>query len=229
MYRGFLVQIAFVLVGGLVFLLLPLLLLRRSGLRDVRRLPVLLGFVSCLGYGYLAIETALIHDLIIFVGHPTYAVTVVIVSMLTASGLGSVFAGRVSHQKLTPLLVGALVCVIGLGLMQAFLVTGAFVTYATGLPVPLRLFLTAASLFPLGFVLGMPFPIALRLIPAAASPAVPWAWALNGWMSVVAGLVTVLISRNLGYSTALLVAVAAYTCDLALAPLLQTVGRTKDG
>ena len=55
----------------------------------------------------------------------------------------------------------------------------------------------------------------------------PWAWALNGWMSVVASLVTVILSRLYGYSQAFGVGLIAYALALALALLLPTVGRSK--
>ena len=70
--------------------------------------------------------------------------------------------------------------------------------------------LVFVALLPLGFIMGMPFPLVIRMLPGEASGIVPWAWALNGWMSVVASLVTVLISRTWGYSFAFVVALGAY-------------------
>ena len=217
LYRSIVVQVGFVLMAGVLFVFVPML--RRgptelAGLRGVG--PVLL-YVCGLGYGYLAIETVLLHELSLFVGHPTYALTLVVLAMLLFSGLGSLAAGRVPESRLLPSLRRVLAAVLGLGALQALVVPELLHTFALGLPLGVRALITFAVLAPLGFVMGMPFPLALRLLPEGAGGIVPWAWALNGWTSVVAGLATVMISRAYGYSTAFLVALGAYALSLLLA------------
>ncbi len=223
LYRSIVVQVGFVLMAGLLFVFVPML--RRgptelAGLRGVG--PVLL-YVCGLGYGYLAVETVLLHELSLFVGHPTYAVTLVVLAMLLFSGLGSLAAGRVSETRLLLTLRGVLAMVLGLGALQALVVPELLHSLALGLPVGIRALITFTVLAPLGFVMGMPFPLALRLLPERAGGIVPWAWALNGWTSVVAGLATVMLSRAYGYSAAFLVALGAYALALLLAGQLTRI------
>ena len=52
-------------------------------------------YFLCIGAGYILIEVALIQKFVLFLGHPTYALTVVIFSMLVSSGLGSYFSRRI--------------------------------------------------------------------------------------------------------------------------------------
>jgi len=113
--------------------------------------------------------------------------------------------------------------VVVLGSVQAFVVPPILSSLALGLPTAVRMGLTFVLLFPLGFVMGMPFPLALRLLRPEASGVVPWAWAINGWMSVMASLMTVVISRMYGYSTAFGVALGAYVLALALAGALPRI------
>jgi hypothetical protein len=70
----------------------------------------------------------------------------------------------------------------------------------------------------------MPFPLALRLLKPEAAGLVPWAWALNGWMSVVASIGTVFVSRLVGYDAAFAVALAAYAGAAGLSWTLARIG-----
>ena len=224
LYRSILVQFAFVGLAGALFLGVPFL---RRGPTEIRGAPgvsTILGYVACLGYGYLAVETILIHELVLFVGHPTYAVTVVVLAMLLSSGLGSLVSARISNPgRILPfvLLTG-----IALGVAQAFLVPAILKAFFLGLPVAVRLGITFVVLMPLGFVLGFPFPLAMMLVPARAGGVVPWAWALNGWMSVLASMVTVVVSRLFGYSRAFALALIAYAIAAALAGRLARLAST---
>ena len=182
-------------------------------------------YVACLGYGYLAVEVVLIHELVLFVGHPTYAITVVVLALLFMSGLGSGLVQRMATPRLERNLRLAIAAVLLLGVLQAWAVPPLLHQLALGFPIWVRLGLTFVFLAPLGFVMGMPFPLAMRILPAQASGMVPWAWALNGWMSVAASLGTVLVSRLFGYSQAFSVALAFYVLALLLVGRLARVGR----
>jgi hypothetical protein len=224
LYHTLTLQILFVLLAGLGLIIVPLMRREPTGLTQIEGLGSGLLYVSCLGYGYLAVETVLVHELILFVGHPTYAITVVVLTMLLLSGIGSVFVQRVPPERLTSTLRIVLGVVIALGAVQGWVMPSLLNTFALGLPLGVRIGLTALVLAPLGFVMGMPFPLAMRVLRPEASGMVPWAWALNGWMSVVASLGTVLISRMLGYSMAFTVALVAYVLALALCGRLADIG-----
>ncbi len=221
LYGSILVQVTFATVAGVLFLLVPYLLRGRSQLAEVSGIGTLLLYVACLGYGYLALETVLIHELVLFVGHPTYAVTLVLLAMLLSSGVGSLISERFAPDRGRQTLQRILAVVVLLGAIQAFVVPPLLHTLALGLPLGVRMTMVFVVLLPLGTLMGMPFPLAVRLIPSEHGPAVPWAWALNGWMSVVASLATVLTSRLFGYSYAMGVALLAYGLALVVASRLR--------
>jgi hypothetical protein len=228
LYISILAQIAFVVLAGFFFLLVPLLRRGPTGLNRISHVASGLAYVTCLGYGYLAVETVLIHELILFIGHPTYAVTAVIMAMLLFSGIGSVLAGKIQDDKLVKMLRLVLIAVVILGALQAWVFPKLLYHFALGLPMPVRFMITFVLLAPLGLVMGMPFPLAMRIIPESASGIIPWAWALNGWMSVAAGLSTMVISRIVGYSQAFGVALVIYALALYLVPRLTRIAPKAD-
>lgn len=223
-YHTMALQVLYVVAVGLLCVLVPAFRRERTGLVGLGGVGGGLGYVACLGYGYLAVETVLLHELVLFVGHPTYAITVVILSMLLFSGIGSNAVERFPQERLPGILTGVLAGVVVLGLLQAFVVPGMLYAWAFGLPIGWRTLLVFAVLAPLGLLMGMPFPLALRILRPEAAGLVPWAWALNGWMSVVASLGTVLVSRLVGYRAAFVVAIAAYVLAMVLAPALRRIG-----
>ena len=223
-YNTLVIQVLFVLAMGGLLLGLPMLRRSPTGLAGLSGIWAGLLYVACLGYGYLAVEVVLIHELVLFVGHPTYAITVVVLALLLMSGLGSGYIQRWQPQVLTRRLRVVLGVVLALGALQAWVVPPLLHGLALGLPIWVRLGITFLCLAPLGFVMGMPFPLAMRILPERASGIVPWAWALNGLMSVTASLGTVIISRLWGYSQAFAVALAFYVIALLLAGRLSKVG-----
>jgi hypothetical protein len=186
----------------LAFLVLPLALHRRGG-NDGRRAGIvpLLYFIA-VGFGYILVEISLIQRFVLFLGHPTYALTVVVFLLLLSSGAGSVAARRriTSGNKVLPLL-GLIVALIAfLGIVLPWLLSAA-----VGLPFALKLLASAVVLAPLGFLMGMPFPTGLRLVRT-----VEWAWALNAAASVLGSVMAMVIAIHFGLTITLLCAAVAY-------------------
>ncbi|MBN1334730.1 MAG: hypothetical protein JXB39_02085 [Deltaproteobacteria bacterium] len=217
LYRAVAIQVLFVGIAGVLFVLVPFLWRGRSETARLRGTWGFLLYVSGIGYGYLAVETVLIHQWVLFVGHPTYAITDVVLALLLGSGLGSLLSGRIAGRRPVRTLRLALLTLLGLGALLAFGVPPLVEGAALGLPLAGRLILAFLLLLPLGFVMGLPFPVALKALPAEAAGIVPWGWALNGWTSVAASMVTLILARIHGYTVAFTVALAAYALALAVA------------
>ncbi|MDR7558650.1 MAG: hypothetical protein QN141_09180, partial [Armatimonadota bacterium] len=156
-----------------------------------------------LGAGYLFVEIPLMQQGILLLGHPTYAVSVVLFGLLTASGIGSAQSGRLLRRL--PHLLG--------GLAGALLLTapglGALVHGALGLPLGLRVVLTLAVVVLLGVPMGVPFAAGIQVI-ARRAEVVPWAWAVNGCASVLSATGAVLAALQGGFPVALGCAAVAY-------------------
>lgn len=219
LYRSIVVQVAFAFAAGLGFLGVPLLVRGRADL-DAGAVPAL-AYVACLGYGYLAVETVLIHEIVLFVGHPTYAVTVVVLAMLASSGLGSWWAARPAAEDLPRVHLAMLGAIVIFGGLLAYVAIPSLYLFALHLSLGLRVAITGAVLTPLGFAMGTAFPIGIRRIDASHARIIPWAWAINAWMSVVGSLATVLVARLWGFTPAFALALLVYAVAAALAPRIR--------
>lgn len=193
----------------------PLVVLRRRGLAIPGAAPAVLYF-SCLGAGFMFAEIGLIQRFIVLLGHQSYAITVVLFGLLAGAGLGSALSSRVPREDARPLrlaLVGAAVLIVGYGF-----VLGPVFDAAAGLPFALRLVLALALLVGLGLPLGIPFPTALRELDARAPELLPWGIGVNGFASVLGGILAVPVAMLSGFRTLLFVAAAAYVLALVVAP-----------
>jgi hypothetical protein len=207
----FLLVGSFVADGFVVALLLGLpLLVRRRGPRTPRRgVAPVLAYFACLGIGFMMVEVALMQRFILFLGHPTHALTAVLFVLLCAGGAGSLRCGRVDGSALQVLLPRWLVGIAGLGLACVWGLPILF-EWAIGFPMAMRLALSVACLAPLGFLLGMCFPGGVRLLGDRAEGLIPWIWAVNGATSVLGSALAMLVAMNRGFSDALVAGFGLY-------------------
>ena len=200
------------LIAVLAFLILPLALHRTSGATHRAGLPSLLYFIA-IGFGYILVEISLIQRFVLFLGHPTYALTVVVFLLLLSSGAGSVSASRFIYgNRRLMRLWGTVVALVGIDL----LLVPKLLAAAVGFPFAGKLAIAAAVLVPLGFLMGMPFPTGLRLVRT-----VEWAWALNAAASVLGSVMAMIIAIHFGLTVTLACAAIAY----AMAALFSTTWR----
>jgi len=174
-----------------------------------------------LGLGYMLIEMVLIQKTILFLGDPIYAVALVVASLLASSSLGSVTSRYVERaaQRLPWLLPGALV-----GLLALYaLVLSPLMSITMSMGVWTRRLLLPVVLLPLGYVMGVPFPLGLSRLAQRAPAAVPLAWGANGCASVLAASTAVLVSMEVGFGVLQLLAIVAYATAFAFLPGPQQI------
>ena len=204
------------------FILGPLALAGARAGETGARLPWLLGFAG-LGLGFVMVEVVLVQKCILFLGHPVYALTVVLFSLLAWSAVGSFLSGGMREERLGALMPSILAGVAALVTVYAFGLS-PFFRACVGFPLPARLLLAATVLAPLGVVLGVPMPSAIRLLNRAAPLAVPWAWGVNGAASVLGSVGALVVALLAGFDRALLLGAVAY---LLAVPGLRLLGRSE--
>lgn len=203
---GSLVLVATLLLTTLAALVLILLPLARIGWRGGERTATV-GYFGALGLGYMLIEIALIHRFVLYLGHPVHAAAVVIATLLIASGLGSAASELRPRPWMTPRRAAFAVVVL-LGLYIGLL--GPLLHATFTLPTAARVALCLLVLSPLGFCLGLPFPLGLGRLHQQQPEAVPWAWGINGCLSVVGGSLATTIAILAGFNAVLLGAALSY-------------------
>ena len=208
------------IAATLLILVLPRLLLG-ARLPKQKGVTTFLWYFLCLGAGYILIQVALIQRFVLLLGRPTYALTVIVFSMLVASGLGSYFSSSIAgdeHERLTRVLSMIAVLVAAL----AF-VAGPLVAAAATWMLPAKLFLTALAVAPAAFLMGVPFPAGLRWLNRRHAVAVRWAWSLNAAASVLGSALAILLAIYLGLRATMLVGAALYLCALVMRGVFRKV------
>jgi hypothetical protein len=158
-------------------------------------------YFAAIGLGFMLIEVSQMQRLIIFLGHPTYALSVVLFTLLLSSGLGSYTThgtGKRSLRRVGAVRLGVLVVVL---CAFGFLTQRALVAFQDAV-TPTRIAVGAAILFPLGFLMGMAFPSGMKLASEHEPHLTPWLWGINGATSVCASVLAVVISLYAGISAA---------------------------
>ncbi len=205
-----------------IFLLTPFLAIRRqwTELPHKRRSAL---YFAAIGLGFMFFEITLIQKLTLFLGYPTYSLTVTLASILIFTGIGALLSERIHlpPARLVTLLFVAL--------------AGLTVFYQAGLPrltdallgasLGVRVLVTLVVLAPLGMLLGLFMPFGLRAIAhttAYARQYVAWGWAVNGFASVVGATLTTILAMSFGFRFVLMLALGVYAVALtALWSLLR--------
>jgi hypothetical protein len=190
-----------------VLILLPLLRFSRKGLRTPGCWSFLVYFGG-LGAGFIMIEIALLGRFTLYLGQPVYTLAVVLAGLLVFTGVGSYlssFFHDVSRGTLTFIFLGVLAMVF-----LASAATEPVFSASLGLPLSWRAVISLLFLAPIGIALGMPFPTGLRLVGREAPLLIPWAWGVNGFLTVIGSVGAMMLGMAFGFTAALTVAGAAY-------------------
>ena len=204
------VTLAILIVLAAVAFALPLALVRREG----RPTSGALAYFAAIGLGFLVLEVVLIQRFVLFLGFPTYALSVVLFALLVFTGLGSLLSVRAARAGPRRALVAAL----SAGALMIVLVAFGLqplLRELISLPFGVRIALTVALLAPLGVVLGLAMPLGLHRLQALHPTGVAWAWGINGIASVLASVLAVTVAIMFGFTVATLLALACYLGALA--------------
>lgn len=208
--RVLLATLAAAMVFACACLALPLLVAGSAGASPRLRWTVA-AYFACLGIGFMLFEVALIQKLALVLGYPTYSLTVTLLALLVAAGFGSLaserWAGRVPQTALG--LAAAIVILSGGYAFGLDAVTPTLLT----MPLAARIAVVLALTAPLGFVLGTFLPLGVSCILAKVEtpgPLVAWAWATNGFFSVIGSVATTILAMSSGFRLVFAAAGAVY-------------------
>ena len=217
------------ILAVLAFLIVPLTL----GSQERQPRPARLLYFIAVGLGYILVEIAFIQRFVLFLGHPVYALTVVVFLLLLSSGAGSMVCRwwlAETNRIWLPLIL------IAAALLLYVAVLPGLLNRLVGWPFAAKLVVSAGLLIPLGFAMGMPFPTGLRALADRRDSAFPaplesdgslveWAWAMNAASSVLGSVVAIVIAIAFGLNVTLACGAAAYLLALSLVATLRPVSK----
>jgi hypothetical protein len=200
-------------LASLVLVLLPLWLWKKKGRVVSGGIWRVVVYFFAIGISFILIEIAFIQKFILFLGHPLYAVAVVLGAFLVFAGLGSAVSGHFDGR--TPISrVVAGICFITL--IYLFVLPPLF-QWLMPLPDGARVLISTGLISPLAFLMGMPFPLGLSRVARHSAAVVPWAWGINGCASVLSAIFATILAIHAGFVVVLLLAIALYVLAAVMA------------
>lgn len=190
------------IVAGAAVLLVILVAAGRPRTHPTRAYRASVVYFACLGAGFIAIELALLQYFTLLVGHPVFTLSILLFTILASGGVGSRISAAVPMRA-------ACLAIACLGALTAWGLPG-LVHAALPLETPARIAIAMSVIAPLGLLMGMPFPQGLRRTGQGVLPPPPFYWGLNGVMSVIGSIATVLVAVHAGVQASMLAGCMCY-------------------
>ncbi len=207
-----------VLIAGL-FILLPLKFFKKESpaLKSTYEYSAdkkYLIYFACLGFGYIALQICMIQKFTLFLGQPVITLLTVVSTMLIASGLGSLVSLKFYKNSLRKLHVifGIIALLtLAIGILNPYIFNSL-----VRLELYWRIIISAVIIFPLGFFMGMPFPIGMSLILPSEKRFVAFAWGVNGFFSVIGTVSAIILAMMFGFRFVFILGAVIYIVAMVL-------------
>lgn len=179
---------------------------------------------SMMGFGFMLVEITLIQRFMLFFSQPVLSTTVVLFSLLVGAGLGSLRSNRLASESLFKGVTNAALITAVLLLVYNFLLT-ALLNQLLAYNLILRLAAAVILLLPLGFIMGFPFPLAIRsLKEMKMENIIPWMFGINGISSVLGSATTIIIAILFGFTEALFLGAICYLTVFLTSRIIKCLG-----
>ncbi|MCD2450003.1 SAM-dependent methyltransferase [Methylicorpusculum oleiharenae] len=198
-------------IASVLLIVVPLGLWKRKlGIAAGSRqhLRILLYF-SCLGLAFLLIEIAFIQKFILIMHHPLYAITGVVSTFLLSAGIGSHYSKKLSEGNDKSMIIRP---VAAISLLSTLYILGfeEIINFLLQMSDLTKIISCAGLIAPLGFCMGMPFPMGIASLSRTSPELIPWAWGVNGCASVISAILATLIAMQFGFSVLVFMALGLY-------------------
>src|SRR5215212_7107116 len=165
-------------------------------------------YFALIGIGFMMAEIALLQRISVFLGHPVYALSIVLFSLILSTGIGSL-ASEPLPLDTCPKLIGWS-ALVGLYLLALPVWLPEVLLRFESAGLLVRAGLAVSVLAPVGFLMGFGFPTGMRLVSAIDERPTPWFWGINGAAGVLAASIAVLTSMEFGIDATLRVGAVCY-------------------
>jgi predicted membrane-bound spermidine synthase len=190
-----------------VFLFLPLIFSRKNPKKENKD-KIFLFYFASLGLAFIMLQISLIQKFTLFLGQPVYTLLTVISTMLIFSGIGSLLSQKIvnnSRKRLHLIFILIAVFSILIGIFNPFIFSGF-----SKLALLYRVAISVVIIAPLGFFMGMPFPVGISLINDNDKKMIAFCWAFNGFFSVIGSVLAMIFAMILGFRFVFIFSAAVY-------------------
>lgn len=164
-------------------------------------------YFSAIGIGYMFLEISIMQRMIPVLGEPVYAISAVLFTLLISTGIGSYLSGLFKiTERYSPHTILIIPALTILYLLMFSLGAGKIAVMG----MEMRFLLTFFFLFPLGVVMGIPFPAGISALGRILPDIIPWAWCVNGLFSVISSVLAMLVALTWGFSAVHILAALCY-------------------
>ena len=199
---------------SLLFIFIPLLSQKKQGVPSAHRYAFL-GFFFSIGLGFILIEICLIQKFVLFLGVPIYSISAVIFSLLLWSAMGSFLTNLFKEKKRLPATVWTCSLVLLIEIVCMVLFLNPILSFCLTHVLWVRFLITFALIAPLGIVMGMFFPIGIKLVDEKARDLIPWMWGINAYATVIGSVLSVLLAIKGGFSFVFILSALIYVLGAA--------------
>lgn len=207
-YVVLIITLAEVTILGLLLILLPLFFLKGDLKNTSNKLPVFLHFGG-IGMGFMFLEMVFMQKFTQFLGDPIYSIAAAMTAILIFAGLGSSIQKKLGWLPQLRIRIATIALILVTILFLLFL--DPILDQLIDLSLTLRYLFTILFLFPVSFLLGWFFPSGLQLLEDQENALIPWAWGINGFTSVAAAPLAVMLAMSNGFSFVIIMALIFYT------------------
>jgi hypothetical protein len=169
-------------------------------------------YFSLIGAGFMFVEIALVQRLSVFLGHPVYALGILLFAIIASAGLGSLLSERLPLSRRP--WVYAYPAIIVAAVIAIRFILPAIGERLVSASMAVKIGTAVSAIVPLGLLMGVAFPTGMRLVRHTRVAETPWYWALNGVFGVLCAALTVLISIYSGISGSLYTGALCYALAL---------------
>lgn len=198
--------------------LLPLKL--KSSSEEPRKALPLCAYFLGIGMGFMFIEISQMQRLSLFLGSPSYSLSVVLFAMLAFTGIGSLLASFMDQKNLLPSATARLALIIAVILIVGLITPTALTTFISA-NILSRILVSIAVLAPLGLAAGIAFPTGMRMAQSKAAALTPWLWGINGAASILSSVVAVFVAVSFGINFSFYLACVCYAIAACAASLYE--------
>jgi hypothetical protein len=177
------------------------------------------GYFLLIGLGFMFVEIGLIQRISVFLGHPVYALSIGLFSIILSAGIGSLLSERITLGRPVRLVLWLAGLAAYLVLLPRWL-PGLTHSSLAGAALPVRALVSVAVIVPAGLLMGFGFPTGMRLVTALDPKLTPWLWGVNGAAGVLAAGLAVASSIAFSVDTTIRVGAGCYFALLPFALLL---------